>query len=256
MYVQVSSTPDSGRSATSTLPQVIVANPVFGAEELVGLLSHQIGLDPRQPPMAFHQLFGSQPTSARERTQFSDLNAVTRHVVSLPRLNGIHDSGGVVAELALADHSHDHSVAPRSPRCYTSRDRLVACTKCAVLHHVEIWVPDLRRAVESWGWLLGELGCVPYQEWGAGRSWRHNGTYLVFEQSPALTGPHDRCRAGLNHLAFAVGDREAVDRLTTQAREHGWDLLFADRHPFAGGAEHYAAYLVNQDGFEVELVAS
>lgn len=27
-----------------------------------------------------------------------------------------------------------------------------------MLHHVELWVPDLPRAVAGWGWLLGELG--------------------------------------------------------------------------------------------------
>ena len=32
-------------------------------------------------------------------------------------------------------------------------------------------------------------------------------------------------------------------------------LLFGDRHPFAGGAEHHAAYLTDEDGYEVELVA-
>jgi hypothetical protein len=33
-------------------------------------------------------------------------------------------------------------------------------------------------------------------------------------------------------------------------------LLFADKHPYAGGPEHYAAYLAGTDGFEVELVAA
>lgn len=32
--------------------------------------------------------------------------------------------------------------------------------------------------------------------------------------------------------------------------------MFPDRHPYAGGAQHYAAYLENDDGFEVELVAA
>src|SRR5882724_3504372 len=27
-----------------------------------------------------------------------------------------------------------------------------------LLHHVEMWVPDLDRTARSWGWLLGELG--------------------------------------------------------------------------------------------------
>jgi hypothetical protein len=47
-----------------------------------------------------------------------------------------------------------------------------------------------------------------------------------------------------------------VDELTAAAEEHGWMLMFADRHPHAGGPEHYAAYLENGDGFEVELVAT
>ena len=32
--------------------------------------------------------------------------------------------------------------------------------------------------------------------------------------------------------------------------------MFRDRHPYAGGPDHYAAYLENSDGFEVELVAA
>ena len=40
------------------------------------------------------------------------------------------------------------------------------------LHHVELWVPDLSRAVRSFGWLLSELGYQPYQDWPDGRSWR------------------------------------------------------------------------------------
>jgi hypothetical protein len=33
-------------------------------------------------------------------------------------------------------------------------------------------------------------------------------------------------------------------------------VMFADRHPYAGGQHHCAAYLENDDGFEVELCAS
>ena len=65
-------------------------------------------------------------------------------------------------------------------------------------------MPDLGRAIASWGWLLGELGYEQFQDWPDGRSWR---------------------------------------------------LLFPDRHPHAGGPEHYAAYLEDTDGYEVELVS-
>jgi len=123
------------------------------------------------------------------------------------------------------------------------------------LHHVELWVPDLERAVTEWGWLLGELGWTQYQDWPAGRSWRSGDVYVVVERSPAVTGAHDRMRAGLNHLAFHGGDRAAVDALVAAAPEPGWQPMFADRYPWAGGPEHYAAYLENSDGFEVEIVA-
>ncbi len=133
------------------------------------------------------------------------------------------------------------------------------------LHHVELWVPDLDRAVAEWGWLLGALGYAVHQNWAAGRSWRLGPTYLVVERSPDLLGPidlarsprgaHERRRPGLNHLAFHGGARSAVDALVAAAPAHGWRMLFADRHPWAGGPEHYAGYLENADGFEVELVA-
>ncbi len=125
------------------------------------------------------------------------------------------------------------------------------------LHHVELWVPDLGRAVREWGWLLGRLGYESFQDWPDGRSWRLGHTYLVVEQSPALTASeHDRLRPGLNHLAFHAGPRHLVDELAADGPAHGWTLLFADRHPYAGGPEHYAAYLANTDNFEVELVAA
>ncbi|NBH10489.1 GNAT family N-acetyltransferase [Amycolatopsis sp. SID8362] len=123
-------------------------------------------------------------------------------------------------------------------------------------HHVELWVPDLAEAERSWGWLLGELGWREFQRWPAGVSWRLGGTYLVVEASPGLSAPeHERTRPGLNHLALHVATRLEVDALAAGAVEHGWRPLFADRYPYAGGTAHYAAYLENEAGFEVELVA-
>jgi catechol 2,3-dioxygenase-like lactoylglutathione lyase family enzyme len=124
-------------------------------------------------------------------------------------------------------------------------------------HHVELWVRDLAAVEESWGWLLGELGWKPYQNWPEGRSWRIGESYLVVEQSSAVRPglPYDRMRPGLNHLAVHAPDRTAVDRLHADAPSHGWKPLFADAFPHAGGPEHYAAYLTDGDGFEVEIVA-
>ncbi|GAA1942226.1 hypothetical protein GCM10009837_80420 [Streptomyces durmitorensis] len=122
-------------------------------------------------------------------------------------------------------------------------------------HHVELWVPDFAAAEESWGWLLGELGHVREQRWERGGSWRRGATYIVLEQSPDMRGGgHDRLLPGLNHLAFHVASAAELDRLVAEAPGHGWSLLFPERHPFAGGEEHCAAYLEDGAGFEVELV--
>src|SRR5580700_10581607 len=123
------------------------------------------------------------------------------------------------------------------------------------LHHLELWVPDLSRAEHTWGWLLGALGYELYQQWPEGCSFRTGDMYIVIEQSPARSAfRHDRCRPGLNHLAFHVSTREDVEDLVARALDHGWRLLFDDVHPWAGGDQHYAAYLEDWDGYEVELV--
>ena len=124
------------------------------------------------------------------------------------------------------------------------------------IHHVELWVPNLDRAIVSWGWLLTALGYRMFQDWPGGRSWQSGHAYIVVEQSPArIASRHDRCRPGLNHLAFHVPSQQQVDELTAEALLHGWKLMFSDMHPYAGGPQHYAAYIENADGFEAELVA-
>jgi catechol 2,3-dioxygenase-like lactoylglutathione lyase family enzyme len=128
------------------------------------------------------------------------------------------------------------------------------------LHHIELWVPDLARAELSWGWLLPRLGAEPYQSWEHGRSWRWDpagaGVYVVVEQSPAQVGDrHERRSPGVNHLAMWAGSPAELDALVAEAPSHGWRLMFTDRHPFAGGPAHRAAYLEDADGYEVELVA-
>lgn len=125
------------------------------------------------------------------------------------------------------------------------------------LHHVELWVPDLGRARAEWGWLLAGLGYGQYQDWPRGRSWRRGPTYIVVEESPDLSGrTHHRTAPGLNHLAFRSGTRQQVDAMAAEAPDHGWTELFPEKYPHAGGPGHFAAYLVNSDGFEVELVAT
>lgn len=128
-----------------------------------------------------------------------------------------------------------------------------------VVHHLELYVRDLERSSEFWGWLLAELGYEPFQEWDEGISWRpfadDTGAYLALVQAPDGAADLDRRSVGLNHVAFAVTSREQVDRLTAELHRRGERVLYADRHPYAGGPDHYAVFFEDPDGLKVEVVA-
>ncbi|WP_341867113.1 hypothetical protein [Arthrobacter oryzae] len=47
-----------------------------------------------------------------------------------------------------------------------------------------------------------------------------------------------------------------MDALSRESVSHGWSELFPQKYPHAGGPGHFAAYLVNTDGYEVELIAA
>lgn len=125
-----------------------------------------------------------------------------------------------------------------------------------MLHHLTLWVPDLGRAEQSWGWLLGELDYVVDKAFDRVVLFRHpSGFAVVLEQSSDMVPGmlYSRMRPGLNHIAFTLGSVSVLDAIVDGAADHGWSALPIDRHPIAGGAD--VAYLEDRDGFEVELVA-
>jgi len=126
------------------------------------------------------------------------------------------------------------------------------------LHHVEIYVHDLRSAREFWGWLLPKLGYELYSEWERGFDYILKETYLVFVQTDDRFGEttYHRCHVGLNHLAFHGGTRAEVDSLTDELRSRGVKILYEDRHPYAGGPDHYAVFFEDPMRMKAEVVAS
>lgn len=124
------------------------------------------------------------------------------------------------------------------------------------LHHVELWITDLDTVRTEWRWILQHVGFALESEWPGGESWAAGGTYLTLTTSPNLSAvEHDRRRPGLNHLAFHGGDRAAVDAIIAEAPGHGWQSLYTERYPHAGGDQHYAGWLENSSGFKLEIVA-
>lgn len=126
-----------------------------------------------------------------------------------------------------------------------------------ILHHIEIYVSDLKQSRDFWGWFLEELGYTSYQEWDMGHSWKLGDTYIVFVKAEDrfLDIPYHRCRVGLNHLAFHAASRQHVDEITNKLKEKKVNILYLDKHPYAGGNNHYAVYFEDPDRIKVELVA-
>ncbi|MGB3161015.1 MAG: VOC family protein [Carnobacterium sp.] len=126
-----------------------------------------------------------------------------------------------------------------------------------MLHHIELYVSDLKKSTDFWGWLLEELGYSFFQRWDKGQSWRLHETYIVFVQVEErfLTNGYHRCQVGLNHLAFYAESRKHVDELVEKLRNNNVVILYEDTHPYAGGSEHYAVYFEDPDRIKVELVA-
>ena len=52
-----------------------------------------------------------------------------------------------------------------------------------LIHHIELYVSDLKRTVDFWGWFLEEMNYEPFQEWESGKSWRLDDMYIVFVQA-------------------------------------------------------------------------
>jgi catechol 2,3-dioxygenase-like lactoylglutathione lyase family enzyme len=125
------------------------------------------------------------------------------------------------------------------------------------LHHVEMNVSDLAHAREFWGWLLMDLGYTAYQDWDGGFSYKLGPTYIVFVQTSEryLVPSYHRSRTGLNHLAFHARSKQHVDDLAAELLRRGYVVLYSDRHPHAGGPDHYAVFFEDPDQIKVELVA-
>jgi len=126
-----------------------------------------------------------------------------------------------------------------------------------LLHHIEIYVSDLKSSSEFWGWFLEELGYNDFQKWNNGQSWKIGDTYIVFVQTEKrfLDIAYHRRRTGLNHLAFHAESRQQVDDITKRLKSKGITVLYTEQHPYAGGPDHYAVYFEDPDRIKVELVA-
>ncbi|MCF7826398.1 MAG: VOC family protein [Candidatus Marinimicrobia bacterium] len=125
------------------------------------------------------------------------------------------------------------------------------------LHHIEIYVSNLEQTRHFYEWFLGLLGYREFQSWDQGFSFLHGSTYVVFVQTAEkyLKQSYHRCGTGLNHFAFWANSIDQVDQVRELLRARGVNILYQDRHPHAGGPDHYAVFFEDPDRIKLELVA-
>ena len=127
-----------------------------------------------------------------------------------------------------------------------------------ILHHIEIYVSDLEKSVSFWEWLLTEKFTYSvFQKWDVGISFKLRDTYIVFVQTEKKYSgnSYNRKNTGLNHLAFHCSSGKFVDTLTRELKEKNINILYKDRHPYAGGDNYYAVFFEDPDRIKVEVVA-
>ncbi len=107
-----------------------------------------------------------------------------------------------------------------------------------MLHHIEIHISDLAATRSFWRNLLKRVGDRQTGSWGDGFT-LSNGKDgdLTFVQVPPRHADraYHRCGVGLNHLAFRVESRAAVDALRAWCRKKKIPMLYDERYPFATG---------------------
>lgn len=126
-----------------------------------------------------------------------------------------------------------------------------------MIGHIGVNISDLSQAKSYYDELMPLVGFEPFlaadDQFAYWRSGGKPGTLLFFY--PALEpGEYSRDRVGLQHLAFTVESRAAVDRVHEWAQQQGAEVLHAPRGFPEYTPDYYATFWIGPDGFMLEAV--
>ena len=123
------------------------------------------------------------------------------------------------------------------------------------IEHVAMYVSDLCAARDFFIKYFGARSNDGYHNTKTGfRSFFlsfDDGARLELMNRPDMQdAPKDAFRTGYIHLAFSLGSKEAVDRLTAQLKSDGYEVLSGPR---TTGDGYYESYIVAIEGNQIEL---
>jgi len=125
-------------------------------------------------------------------------------------------------------------------------------------HHVDLVVSSILRSLPFYRELLEPLGWHRVGEVEGERGetiWYLSGpgTSVGLREAQSESGPYDRYRIGLHHLAFEADSRAAVDELAAWVRRQGLELE-SEPQEYAYIAGYYATFFYDPDGLKLEIV--
>ncbi|AZS36271.1 hypothetical protein CVS47_00872 [Microbacterium lemovicicum] len=124
----------------------------------------------------------------------------------------------------------------------------------SLFDHIGISVRDLSRSVAQFDPVMSALGCTR-QDADDSVSWYRGEEELVLYPARKLSSvPHRTGRVGWQHLAFAMGSREEVDRLHAVAIEAGWTSVREPKPYPRFSDRYYASFVEDDNGVRIEFM--
>lgn len=128
------------------------------------------------------------------------------------------------------------------------------------IHHVDLVVSDVERALAFYGDVLGALGwCPPFTATGERGEpihyMRGPGCTLGLREAPGGPSglPVDRYRVGLHHLCFEAPSPKGLMTAVERVRAHGCPITDGPREMPEYGHGYTAAFCRDPDGLKLEI---
>ena len=124
-----------------------------------------------------------------------------------------------------------------------------------IIDHIALYVTDLERARDFFVNFLGGRSNDGYHnkttEFRSYFISFDGGARLELMTRPDLADPEkERNRTGYAHLAFSIGSKEAVDKLTEKIRDAGFEVLSGPR---TTGDGYYESCIAVIEGNQIEI---